>query len=265
VCAGRREDRESGRASSGDEGERPEIDAPESESTGGSKSLVTRKQGQVIAVEGRRVGKDPVLSALAGPEQLGRFRELRTRLLAMAKASGLPNFTTLVVSITSGVGASFVARNLAAAFSLEEGRVAILVDCNFHHPTQHTALGLGDVEGGLCDYLERPHGELERLLHPTVVHALHLIPAGNPPAIPREYFSSQAMRAMMTALRQPNCYVFLDAPPTKGAPDAQILAGLADFVVMVVGYGVNTADEIAKASALFDTAKFAGIVFNERS
>jgi protein-tyrosine kinase len=203
-------------------------------------------------------------TGMAGLDQLGAFRELRTRLMSLAAASKLSHFTTLVVPISSGAGASFVARNLAAAFTLEQRPLAILVDCNLRHPTQHIALGLSGTEGGLFDYLERPHGGVQGLVRPTCVPALHLIPAGHPPATPREYFSSETMRMIMSALRQPSCYVFLDSPPTKGAPDAKILSDLADFVVLVVGYGLDTPDEIAKASALFDPAKFVGVVFNER-
>jgi protein-tyrosine kinase len=205
-----------------------------------------------------------VPTGMAAIEQLGAFRELRTRLLSLAAASGLSHFTTLVVPIRSGAGGSFVARNLAAAFTLEQRPLAILIDCNMRHPTQHFALGLSGADGGLFEYLERPHGDVERLIRTTSVPALHLIPAGRPPSTSREYFSSDTMRKMMSALRQPSCYVFLDSPPTKGAPDAKILSDLADFVVLVVGYGQDTPEEIAKASALFDPAKFVGVVFNER-
>jgi Mrp family chromosome partitioning ATPase len=201
---------------------------------------------------------------MANRQQLDAFRELRTRLLQTAANAGLSHFTTLVVPLSPGAGGSFVARNLATAFALEERRLAILVDCNLRHPTQQTALGLRGPETGLFDFLERPHGEVDRLIRPTPINGLHLIPAGRPPSTPREYFSSQAMQMVMSALRQPSCYVFLDSPPAKGSPDARILSDLADFVILVVGYGMDSPETITKTALLFDPAKFVGVVFNER-
>jgi protein-tyrosine kinase len=121
-----------------------------------------------------------------------------------------------------------------------------------------------DLEG-LFDYLEQPFAAVERLAHPTPIPGLHLIPAGRPAKGPREYFSSQHMKMLMAALGQAPCYVFLDGPPVKGSPDARILAELADFVVLVVGYASATPDEIIQAAKLFDTAKFAGVVFNDHA
>jgi Mrp family chromosome partitioning ATPase len=49
-----------------------------------------------------------------------------------------------------------------------------------------------------------------------------------------------------------------------GSPDARILSELADLVVLVAGYGRDTASEISKASAFFAPDKFAGVVFNNQ-
>ena len=204
---------------------------------------------------------------IATPEQLDAFRELRTRLLAMAAAIGRTHFITLVVGATPGSGASFVARNLAVAFTLQDRQFAILVDCNMRHPMQHRALGTPPAEeGGLFDFLDHPYtAGIERLVRPTPVPNLHLIPAGKPPVTPREYFSSQAMKMVIAGLRQAPCYAFLDGPPVKGSPDARILSESADFIVLVAGYGHDTVAGINQAASLFDPNKFAGVVFNERS
>jgi Mrp family chromosome partitioning ATPase len=202
---------------------------------------------------------------MAAIEQLDAFREVRTRLLAMGASTSRTHFTTLVVGITGSSGASFVARNLATAFTLQEQRVAMLVDCNLRNPTQHTVLGVRADEGGLFDYLDAPYQAIERLAHPTPIPGLHLIPAGRPSDMPREYFSSQNMKMLMAALKQAPCHVFMDGPPVKGSPDARILAELADFVVLVVGYASATPDEIGAAAKLFDPAKFAGVVFNDHA
>lgn len=199
---------------------------------------------------------------MATEQQLEGFRELRTRLLAMGAALSLRRFTTLVVPITSGAGGSFVARNLAAAFALQEGNAALLVDCNMKHPTQHETFRT--PRAGLFDFLEDPGGHFDSLLRLTSIPMLHVIPAGRPRSKCQEYFSSTPMRALIEAMRRSEYFVFLDGPPVKGSPDARILSEHVDFVILVVAYGSATGAEIAQAAAIFAPAKFAGVVFNER-
>jgi protein-tyrosine kinase len=227
-------------------------------------ALARQSSGQVTENGQSALSTVQLPTGIATREQLDAFRELRTRLLAMGAGINLAHFTTLVVPVTPGSGASFVVRNLALAFALQDRQVAILVDCNLRHPTQHAAFRMRSSDGGLFDFLERPQMGIERLVKPTAIPGLHLIPAGRTPSLPREYFSSQAMQVVMSGLRRGPCFVFLDGPPANGSPDARILSELADFVVLVAGYGHDTSDGITRAAALFDPNKFAGVVFNER-
>jgi len=119
-------------------------------------------------------------------------------------------------------------------------------------------------EPGLFEYLEQPQGRsIDSIVQPTSIPRLHLIPAGSARMRFQEHFSSAPMRALVETI-QNECFVFLDGPPAKGSPDARILSKLADFVILVVGYGKGTAEDVAQAAAMFDPAKFAGVVFNER-
>lgn len=200
---------------------------------------------------------------MAVDEQLDAFRELRGRLLAMGTSVGLPRFTVLVAPVTSKSGASFIARNLAVAFTLQEHRSAVLIDCNLRDPSQHIAFNLQDDRGGLFDHIENPHRP-EHLLRRTGLDRLQVIPAGRPSSSAREAFSSSAMRTLVAWLRKTPYFLVLDGPPIKGSPDARILSDLADFVVLVAGRGRDTVDGINQAAALFDPAKFTGVVFNEQ-
>lgn len=189
------------------------------------------------------------------------FREIRTRLLALG---GDENFVTMVASVSPGSGASFVARNLAAAFAFDEARTALLIDCNPRHASQHKALGT-EAGPGLIDYLDHPTIGIEAILHRTGIPRLRLIPSGKPRETGGEYFSSFRMRAAIDSMRcrYPDRYLFLDGPAVKGSPDARILSDLADFVVLVAGYGRDTPAAIAQAASIFDPTRFAGVVFDE--
>lgn len=197
---------------------------------------------------------------VARPE-VDAFREIRTRLLAAAEG----NFTTLVVPVSAGSGGSFVARNLAAAFAFDETKSALLVDCDLRHPSQHATMRIEPEHGGLIDYLENEDHDLGRTIYATGVARLRLMPAGTSRETGSEYFSSQRMRLLIDTLRSanPQRYMILDGPPVRGNPDARILAELADLVVLVAGYGRDTAAAISQAAASFDPGKFAGVVFNE--
>lgn len=193
--------------------------------------------------------------------QADAFREIRTRLLAMG---GEQNFVTMVTPVSHKSGGSFVARNLAASFAFDETKTALLIDCDTRHPAQHGALGVNPANGGLIDYLERPSLGIENILYHTGIPRLRLIPAGRQREMSGEYFSSFRMRAVLDSLRSryADRYVFLDGPAVKDSPDARILADLADFVVVVVGYGRDTAGAVVKAVSNFDPNKVAGVVFN---
>lgn len=193
--------------------------------------------------------------------QSDTFRELRTRLLGMADGH---NFVTLVVGVSPGVGASFVARNLAAAFALDESKTSLLIDCNLRYPGQHKALHVDTGNGGLVEFLDQPSQGIGSKIYPTGVPRMRLIPAGGSREDGSEYFSSFRMQALMQSLRSryPDRYLFLDGPAVHGSPDARILSELADFVLLVTGYGHDTPTAISQAVAHFPPEKFAGVVFN---
>lgn len=197
-----------------------------------------------------------------GQPQVDAFREVRTRLLATSNDN---NIVTLVAPVSRGSGGSYVARNLAAAFAFDETKSAVLIDCDLYRPTQHTTMRINPFKGGLVNYLEDPATFIADMLYETGIPRLRLVPAGAAPKRNSEYFSSFRMRLLVDSLRSryPDRYLFLDSPPVRGAPDARILADIADVVVLVAGYGRDSPDDIARAAANFDPNKFAGVVFNE--
>jgi protein-tyrosine kinase len=194
--------------------------------------------------------------------QSDAFREIRTRLLGLANNQ---NFITLVVAVSPRSGGSFVARNLAAAFAFDETKTSLLIDCNLRYPNQHKAMDVEPAKGGLIDYLEHPIRGLKSIIYHTGIPRLRLVPAGTSRENGGEFFSSFRMRAMLDSLRcrYNDRYLILDGPPIKGSPDARILSELADFVVVVVGYGRDTPAAVNQAVANFEPNKLAGVVFNQ--
>jgi Mrp family chromosome partitioning ATPase len=198
---------------------------------------------------------------MAERRQAEVFRDLRTQLLSRAQGR---NFITLVAPVSHSSGASFVSANLAAAFAFGESKTALLIDCNLRKPVLHEHLGVRPEHGGLTDFLDHPAIGIDKIIYPTGVARLRLIPAGQRRESSGEYFTSFRMRGLVDLLRSryPDRYLILDAPAIRTSPDARILAELADIAVVVAGYAVDTTAAIKEAVAVLEPGTLAGVVFN---
>ncbi len=191
---------------------------------------------------------------------VNRFRDLRTKLL---EASGGNNFTLVVSGASSGAGASFVALNLAAAFAFDQSKTALVIDCNLRDPSLHTTLDIMP-ETGLTDFLDDPDYDIARILYPTGIPRLRLIPAGSQREMPAEFFTSFRMKQFLQAVRRryPDRFIVLDTASITESPDARILAELCDYAMLVVPHGRITPKVAEQAATAFHSEKFVGAVVN---
>jgi len=185
---------------------------------------------------------------------------LRTKLL---EASGGNNFTIVVSSTSRGAGASFVSLNLAAAFAFDQSKTAVVIDCNLRAPSLHSTLDILP-ETGLTDFLEDPDFDIARILYPTGIPRLRLIPAGSRRETPSEFFTSFRMRQFLQAVRRryPDRFIVLDTAPITESPDARILSELCDYTMLVVPHGRATLSQVEQAAMAFNPRKFVGTVVN---
>lgn len=191
---------------------------------------------------------------------LNAFRELRTKIVQKSLNG---NGVIMVTGVSFGDGASFVARNLAAAFALDESKTALLLDCNFKHP-QVSAGRTSDGKLGLTDYLESEEVPVDKIIHQAGIDRFRMIPSGAHCEVPAEYFTSVRMGKLLTQLKQryPERYVILDTPPITESADATIVAAMCDHVLLVVPYGKVTPAQIEAAVKSIDKNKLLGMVFN---
>lgn len=191
---------------------------------------------------------------------VNRFRDLRTRLLEI---SGGNNFTLVVTGATSSAGSSFMALNLAASFAFDQAKTALLIDCNLREPTLHSMLDILP-ESGLTDFLEDPDYDIARVIYPTGIPRLRLIPAGSRRESPSEFFTSFRMKQFLQAVRRryPDRYIILDTGSISETPDARILTELCDYAMLVVPHGRVTTGQVEEASRALHGDKFVGAVLN---
>lgn len=194
-------------------------------------------------------------------EVLNAFRELRTTILRSLTST---DSVLLIASTIRGAGASFVTTNLAAAFALDEGKTALVVDCDLRRPSMDAIAVHNGQLRGLRDYLTQEGTDVADIIYPSGVPRLRVLPAGGSEAPLGEYFTSTRLRNLMSELRQryPERYIFLDAPPVSESADARILADICDYMILVVPYGKTTAAEIDAAIEAVGEDKLLGVVFN---
>jgi len=189
------------------------------------------------------------------------FRELRTKIIQQAQGQ---NAIILVTSVSKECGASFIARNLAAAFAFDVGKTALLIDCNLANPSVHKLLRNTAVQG-LTDYLENPTLDVEKIIHPLGIARYRLIPAGGRRDTPEELFTSVKMKQLMDAVRRryQERFIIIDGPPMSKLADIRILSELADYVLVVARYARSTNTQIANCVNAIGEKKLLGVVFNE--
>ncbi|BES71700.1 hypothetical protein RE428_27180 [Marinobacter nanhaiticus D15-8W] len=191
---------------------------------------------------------------------VNRFRNLRTKLLEI---SGGNNFTLVVTGAAEGAGSSFAALNLAAAFAFDQAKTALIIDCNLREPSLHTMLDMAP-ESGLTDFLDESDYDIGRIIYPTGIPRLRLIPAGSRRESPSEFFTSFRMKQFLQAVRRryPDRFIILDTAPITETPDARILTELCDYSMLVVPHGKVTPAVIEQAAGAFNPDKFAGAIIN---
>ena len=201
-----------------------------------------------------------VHSGMTNLKILNMFRELRTQLL---QRNSKNNFVCMVTSLCSGGGASYVATNLAAVFSLDKAKTSVVIDANLYAPSLGQ-LVIGEVDRGITDYLSDPTTDIKDIVYATGIPRLRVIPIGGNREAAAEYFSSEKMQHFVDELRSryTDRYIFIDAPPVTEASETRILAEIADLVVLVVPHGKVTPSLIDSAIDIVGNDRLSGLVYN---
>ncbi|HEY8549364.1 MAG TPA: CpsD/CapB family tyrosine-protein kinase [Vicinamibacterales bacterium] len=186
-----------------------------------------------------------------------QYRQLAATLHEAQMDRGLK--VVMVTSAVLGEGKSLTAANLALTLSESYRRRVLLVDADLRRPILHDVF---DVPGstGLSDGLHRvqPVPFTTFQLSPT----LTLLPAGRPDADPMAGLTSKRMTQFIAEARARFDWVIIDTPPVVLMPDAHLLAGMTDTVVVVVGAGSTAFDVVRQAVKTIGRKKILGIVLN---
>lgn len=204
--------------------------------------------------------KKIVFTGMRQRELLNAFREVRIRLL---QKSHTDNMVVLVTSVTNAGGSSFFGFNLAATFALDQHKTALYVDCNPYGGGADKYIAT-EIELGLTQYLTDYTVPLKRIIYPSGVERLRVIPSGGSSESAAEFFNSKRMEVFVAEIkaRYPDRFIVLDAPSVQQSTEARILARYCDHALLVVPFGKAVSDEVLAAVDAVGKEKFAGLVFN---
>ncbi|MEP6918399.1 MAG: CpsD/CapB family tyrosine-protein kinase, partial [Acidobacteriota bacterium] len=167
----------------------------------------------------------------------------------------------VVTSPNLGDGKSLTAANLAITMAQEFQQRVLLVDADLRRPSVHRMFGVA-AGPGLADVLIGAT-ELSQALVVLPDQHLTLLPAGPVPSHPAELLGSAAMRRLLDTLRARFDRIIIDMPPASPLADLNIVAPMADGVLMIVRAGVTPKPAIERALAGLDASKVLGLVLNE--
>jgi chain length determinant protein tyrosine kinase EpsG len=210
-------------------------------------------------------GADRELVVAADPlgAQAELFRELRSRLLLEALPESAPS-SLAVVSAHPGEGRTYVAANLAAAFS-QLGHRTLLVDADLRGGRLERLLGT-DTATGLSHVLAGFADANEALQRVTRLGNLWFMPAGALPPNPVELLQRPAFETLLAAMTEKFDRVVLDTSAASRGPDCRVVAARCSASLVVARRNEARLEAVRRLVDALERgpARIAGVVINER-
>ncbi|MES2675326.1 MAG: CpsD/CapB family tyrosine-protein kinase [Pseudomonadota bacterium] len=204
--------------------------------------------------------KKIIFTGMRQRELLNAYREVRIKLL---KKSQTDNMVVIVSSVAKATPSNDFSFNLAATFALDQHKTALFVDCNPYNPSAEKYL-ISKIDLGLTQYLSDYTVPIERIIYPTGIERLRVIPSGGASESAAEIFNSDRMQIFVSEIKEryPDRFIVLDAPSVQHSTEARILARYCDHALLVVPFGKAVTDDVLAAVDAVGKEKFAGVVFN---
>jgi chain length determinant protein tyrosine kinase EpsG len=178
-----------------------------------------------------KVSEDLIAAYVRSGPQLEALRALRSQLMLRWFDNDPTHKTLAIISGDRREGRSYIAANLAVAFS-QLGQHTLLIDADMRNPSQHRLFGL-EYDSGLSEALSNRGGGLT-VKHIPGLPDLWVVPAGARPPNPLELLAQPQFPHLLGELRQRFAVILLDTPAASEYADAQSLAVRAAAALIVV-------------------------------
>ncbi len=177
-------------------------------------------------------------------------RAIRTSIFLAA--ADRPPASILVTSAAESEGKSSFSVNLAIAIA-QLGLPTVLIDGDLRKPRIHKVFDL-EATKGLSHYLVGEIG-LEKIILPTKVPNLSIIPCGAVPPNPAELLQSEHMVNLLKHFATEGIQVVMDSSPVMAVTDPVIVGNRVDGVILVVWAGHTSRYSARQAVRLLSEGK----------
>jgi protein-tyrosine kinase len=190
------------------------------------------------------------------------IRGLRTRIMAQHVREG--RRALAICSPTEDTGSSFVAANLATAMA-QIGVKTLVVDANLRTPKIANMFRLDHNALGLADYLADPDLAIDGILQSTALPFLSVITAGSLRTDPQELLAGTRFKGFMDQLLREFELTILDTTATSRCTDAQRVATVAGYSLVVARKHKSHVKDVATLVSLLraDRSNVVGTVLND--
>ena len=190
------------------------------------------------------------------------FRELRSQLMIGPMNGQQQRRALAVLSPDVGDGKTYVAANLAVAFSQLGGRT-LLVDADMRTPRQHTVFHM-EQPWGLSNVLSG-RARHNAIHHVKDLPSLYIMPVGAVPPNPLELVQRPAFGIFLNELLSKFDYVLVDTPAASHGADARVIAAKAGSALVVGRKGRSRMDSLQglMKKLVAGSTAIAGVVMNE--
>jgi Mrp family chromosome partitioning ATPase len=212
-----------------------------------------------------RVVRPAVDSAAARFDRLGADRtQAIAESLGLSEA-GDPGRSLAVISPNPGEGRTSVALGLGAA-ACRRGATVIVVEADLRRPAFEQLLGLASGPG-LSEYLAGAASPRDVIRVVPIAdsdapdesgRSFICVPAGHRRSEPVELLSEARFRALGEQLLRVYDLVIYDTPPLLAAPEAGLVAAVADGGVLCARSGSTRAEEVSEAVGRLESGWLVG-------
>jgi len=176
------------------------------------------------------------------------YKSLRTTLFAIDQQK---RKTVLLTSPGPAEGKSTTVANLAITIA-QRGVKTLLVDSDLRRPVLDILFMGSHKRVGLTNFL-KGENTIQKLVRPTTVHGLDLMPAGMSIKDAAELLSSKRMVSFIREAQNLYDMVIFDSPPVLPVSDASILSSMVDGIIVVMRAHKTTRDSVKETLSILNS------------
>ncbi|MGB4347237.1 MAG: CpsD/CapB family tyrosine-protein kinase [Burkholderiaceae bacterium] len=235
---------------------------PRNEAALGDLGSVEYVHTAVVSMDPAHLDRHRIISHQKIHPACWAFDVLRTQVLQKMDENGWRTLAITSPNVESGK--TVVAINLAMSIAQQTNRTALLVDFDLRRPSVARYLGL-KRSLSLNDFLDgRVKNIGETFVNPGIERCV-VLPTNQAVTNASEVLSSAKVGHLISDLRErySDRIVIFDLPPVLAADDVMTVLPRIDCVLMVMGSGVSTENEVEEAMGRLSKANLLGVVLNK--